>query len=279
MKKVFLPLLFVFFMASGCGAEKSGANSAANAEPPAGNALASDANVFNPWINSKLPNTREHNAETMQMLQHMGAAELRIEKEAMHRKSWREEIYPVVFGNKDARGEIIAVLDFADRKSAQIWKDVMDASKSINSNDCKIVVFGKNTEPYGTDLTGLAIWIAYSRPNQAMQYLEYALNRWNDVKDSQKSQGTVKKFVNEYDATAKSSDYPIHYSYYSRLKPPVPSDQEMTVGRYCFDAGNVNMYQATQVCKYYNIKSLPAVVVNGRLLNKVSKTAILNALK
>lgn len=213
------------------------------------------------------------------MLGSLGAKAQTIEGEAAHRKNWRDEIYPVVYGDKNAPGEIIVLLNFSSPESEQVWQAVVGASKSLSPSTCKIVVFGKSDENYGTDLMGLAIWLTHSRPGQAMSYLTYALKRWNEVKNAQRSSGGVKKFTNEYDATATASDYPIHYGYLSRLNPPVPASQELAVAKYCYDAGSVNTYQATQICQYYGVKSLPAVIVNGKVLGKVSTDSILAALK
>ena len=127
---------------------------------------------------------------------------------------------------------------------------------------------------------GLGIWISHSRPGQAMPYLTYALGQWNKVKADQKStRGKAVPFQNEYDATVKNTDYPIHYSYFSHLRPPVPASQELSVAKYCYDAGNVNLYQAEQISKYYGIKALPAVVVDGQHLSSVSAGSILKALQ
>lgn len=241
--------------------------------------LGASANDFNPWMKSSLPNTRASSAEGSQMLGALGATTQSIEKEAAHRKNWRDEIYPVVFGDKNAPGEIIVVLDFANRASESVWNAVEQASKSLSPAQCKIVVYARNGEPYGIDLMGLAIWIAHERPGQAMAYLDYSLKRWNEVKDAQKSAGINRIFKNEYDATVTNQDYPIHYAYLSRLSPPVPARQELAVAKYCFDAGNVNMYQANQVCQYYGVKKLPAVIVNGRILGSISADSILAALK
>lgn len=51
------------------------------------------------------------------------------------------------------------------------------------------------------------------------------------------------------------------------------------MAKYCYDAGNVNLYQTVQLCRYYGIKTLPAVVVDGKPLATVSAKSILNALK
>ena len=271
MRSLVLSLFLACILVAGCATQNSPAEG--------GSASGGAANAFNPWMNQKLPNTRASSSESQQMLAHLGATAQSIEGEAAHRKHWREEIYPIVFGSRTAPGEIIVLLDFAKTRSAEVWKNVVEASKSINPDTAKIVVFGHSGEPYGTDLMGLAIWISYSRPNQAMPYLTYALDRWNEVKEAQKRAGGAKKFTNEYDATASSTDFPIHYAYFKRLNPPVPASQELGLGKYCFDAGNVNMYQASQIASYYGVKSLPAVLVNGKILNNPEPAAILGALK
>lgn len=277
MRHFLLPLCVLACMMFGCGASGGAPTDgqvALSASEPGGG-----TNAFNPYMRDKLPNTRQTTSEGQQMLGHLGGRAQSIESEAAHRKNWRDEIYPVVFGDRKAPHEIIVVLDFSNPESQRIWQDVVQASKSLTPSQCKIVVFGRSKENYGTDLMGLAIWIAHSRPGQAMPYLTYALARWNEVKAQQKSSGVVKKFTNEYDATAKSTDYPIHYAYFSRLNPPLPANQELAVAKYCYDAGNVNMYQAVQVCEYYGVSKVPAVIVDGKPLGKVSADAILAALK
>lgn len=273
MRKIILPALIVSCLLFGCGAGPQGQADTSGASPAGG------AGAFNPWLNASLPNTRSIGSEGQEMLGAMGGHAQSIEGEAAHRKNWREEIYPIVFGQKDAPHEILAVLDFANPQSEKAWEAVEAASRQLSPASCKIVVFGRSGENYGTDLMGLAIWIAVNRPDQAMPYLTYALKRWNEVKAAQKAAGAQKKFINEYDAVASAHDYPIHYNYLARLKPPVPASQELAVAKYCYDAGNVNMYQANQVCQYYGVKSLPAVIVDGRPLASISADAILAALK
>ena len=51
------------------------------------------------------------------------------------------------------------------------------------------------------------------------------------------------------------------------------------MARYCYDAGNVNMYQASQVASYYGVKTLPAVLVDGRILENPDAGDITEALK
>lgn len=280
MKQCILPMVLAISLLFGCAA--GDASQTATGEPGAAQVSANPgggANDFNPWMNKRLPNTRQTTSEGAQMLGMLGAKAQTIEGEAAHRKNWRDEIYPIVFGDKNAPGEIIAVLDFSNPASEKVWNQVVEASKSLSPGQCKIVVYGKSHENYGTDLMGLAIWLSHSRKGQALPYLSYALKRWNEVKSAQKSAGNVKKFTNEYDATASAQDMPIHYGYLAHLNPPIPQSQELAVAKYCYDAGNVNMYQATQVCDYYGIKTVPAVVVNGKVLSRPSASAILAALR
>lgn len=279
MGKFIMPLLLAAALL-GCAASDNGGAMPAEGqidleqgEPGAG------ANDFNPFMRQKLPGSRQLSAEGQKMLGAMGGRAQSIEGEAAHRRNWRDEIYPVVFGEKKAPHEIIVILNFSSPQSEKIWKAVVDASKSLSPAQCKIAVFGRSKENYGTDLMGLAIWLCHSRPGQAMPYLTYALTRWNEVKAAQKKNGALKNFTNEYDATATAQDYPIHYGYLMHLKPAIPASQELAVAKYCYDAGNVNMYQAVQVSRYYGVSSAPAVIVDGRPLKKVSAESILAALK
>lgn len=273
MRRGWIIGVFMLSLLFGCGAANKSDTGAASVSS------SGDGNAFNPYTQKKLPNLRATNSEGEQMLGSLGAKPQTIEGEAAHRKNWRDEIYPVVFGDKNSPGEIIAVLNFSNPESEKVWNAVVAASKSLSPSQCKIVVFGKSDENYGTDLMGLAIWLSHSRPGQAMPYLTYALKRWNEVKNAQRSAGSVKKFTNEYDAVATAQDFPIHYGYLSRLNPPVPSNRELAVAKYCYDAGSVNTYQTTQVCQYYGVKKLPAVIVNGKVLSSVSADSILAALK
>lgn len=274
MRRFILPLMFLAVMLGGCAAAQQDDFTAAAVISAGGS-----ANAFNPFMQSALPNMRTPTSEGQAMLGAMGGKGQSIEEEARHRKYWRNEIYPVVFGDPKAPGEIIVLLNFANPASEKVWQAVTAASKSLTPSQCKIAVFGRSTETYGTDLMGMAIYLVHARPGQAMPWLTYALNRWNAAKTAQKQAGTVKKFANEYDAVAKSSDLPIPFGYYSRLNPPITASQELALSKYCYDAGNVNMYQANQICQYYGVSSLPAVIVNGKVLGKVTSGSILAALK
>ena len=214
------------------------------------------------------------------MINQLGGKVTSIEGEAAYRPQWKTEVYPVVFGDPKAPHEVLVLLDFAAPESARVWRAASEAARSLSPAQCKIVVFANSSEYYGTDLMGMAIWIVHNRPGQAMPYLTYALERWNSVKAAQKkARGKAVPFHNEYDATVQSTDYPIHYSYMARLRPPVPASQELAVAKYCYDAGNVNLYQAQQISQFYGAGRLPAVVVDGTVLGSVSSAAILKSLQ
>lgn len=51
------------------------------------------------------------------------------------------------------------------------------------------------------------------------------------------------------------------------------------MAQYVYDAGNVNLFQASEAAKYYSVKRLPAVVVDGRVLSSPSASAITGAVK
>lgn len=272
MNKLFLPALAAILLL-GCGAGQQDAILATETGVSGG------ANDFNPYMREKLPNTRQLSSEGSKLLGELGAKAQSIEGETKYRKNWREEIYPVVFGERKAPHEIIVVLNFSEPACEQLWQAVVEASKALQPAECKIALYGKSDENYGTDLTGLAIWLAHSRKGQAMPWVSYALSRWNVAKAAQKSAGNVKKFTSEYDSAPTPQDMPIMYSYLAQLKPPISAKQELELSRYCYNAGNVNMYQATQICQYYGVKKLPAVIVDGKVLGNVTPEAILGALK
>ncbi len=279
MRGLLMTMLCAAMLLAGCGAGSGGhaAGGAVSLSPTVQNG---NTNQYNPHLHQNMPNMRSATAEGAAMLQKMGGSVPTIEGEAAHRPQWKHEVYPVVFGDPTAPHEILVLLDFAAPQSEKIWQAVVDASRSLSPQQCKIAVFANSKEYYGTDLMGLAIWITHSRPGQAMPYLTYALGQWNKVKAEQKStRGRAVPFQNEYDATVKNTDYPIHYAYLSHLRPPVPASQELSVARYCYDAGNVNLYQAEQISRYYGIKNLPAVIVDGQALSSVSAASILKALQ
>ncbi|MDR2573290.1 MAG: hypothetical protein LBC94_02905 [Desulfovibrio sp.] len=272
MRNCLAAVLCLVLYATVCGPEA--ARVAAAASPGKG------VNAFNPYMNDVLPDTRRLSAESEQMIKRMGASAHRIEGEIAYRRHWREELYPIVFGDARALHEILVLLDFAAPQSEKIWQAVAEAARSLSPARVKIAVFARSGENYGTDLMGFAIWLSHSRPDQAMPWLSHALARWNAVKVEQKRlKGRAASFNSEYDATAQPSDYPMLYEYMSRLRPAVAPERELEISKYCYDAGNVNLYQAVQISGYYGVKSLPAVIVDGKPLAAPSAAAIAQALQ
>lgn len=295
MKKILSLVIVSFFLLAGCAGSVSGTGSgqaAGNAasqgqdmsgQPgqkvvPGGKAP-SGANLFNPYLNERLPNLRQTAPQGAELLGMLGGGRQSIEGEAAHRPAWKKELYPVVFGSPTAPHEIIVILDFSAPESAKTWQAVVTASRNLTPSACKVVVFGNSRETYGTDLMGLGIWLAQARPAQAMPWYTYALERWNAVKAAQRAAGKAKQFRQEYDTTVNPGDYPIHYSYLSKLNPPVPEESELDIVRYSYDAGNVNLYQAVQIASYYGIDRLPAIIADGKVLRQPTASAILAAIR
>ncbi len=240
-------------------------------------AHAGEAHIFNPYLSAKLP-SGQLQGESAKMAQSLGGTSSNLQSEIHYRKFWRQEAYPVVFGNPQASHEVLVFLDYAIPQSQNLWAQVVQASQRMNAQHVKIAVFAKNTEPYGTELMGGGIWFAYSHPSLALDYYTYTLQAWNTAKQRLQAQGVRRAFVNEYDATA-GSELPILYAYLERVQSMVPAQQHFDIVKYAFDAGNINMFQATLATQEYDVSSFPAVVINGQLLSSVSAQNILNALR
>lgn len=268
MKLFVLCVLCTGLVLTGCAAQDN-----AEVQVMPNTAAGGKANVFNPYMQKQLPNTRGLSSEG----QAFGNVAVAIEAEAAHRPHWREELYPVLFGRTTAPHEILVVLDFAKPQSRNLWQTVEQATKNLSPEQCKVVVFAKNSENYGTDLMGLAIWNSWARKGQGMVCLGQMLNAWNEAKAAQRAKGKARPFNNEYDS-AVGNGYPIHYSWLMKLRPAISENDELRISRYSYDAGNVNMYQAVQVMRYYGIASLPAVLVDGRAVGKVTPDSIVSAL-
>ncbi len=240
-------------------------------------ALAGESNMFNPYINATLPSPQLQ-GENAKMAQSLGAKSSNLQSEIHYRKLWRQEVYPVVYGSPEAPKEVLVFIDYAIPQSQNLWAQVILAAKSMQPQQVKIVVFAKNSEPYGTELMGGGIWLAYAQPATALDYYSFTLQRWNAVKSALQSQGRQRPFIHEYDATV-GSELPILYAYLDRVKHLVPSNQHFNIASYAFDAGNVNMYQAMLAAQEYGVHSFPAVVVNGKVIQSPNAQRILDALR
>ncbi len=240
-------------------------------------AHAGEAHIFNPYISEKLP-SGQLQGENAKMARSLGGKSSNLQSEIHYRKFWRQEAYPVVFGNPQAPHEVLVFLDYSVPQSQNLWAHVVQASQRMNAQHVKIAVFAKNTEPYGTELMGGGIWFAYSHPSLALDYYTYTLQAWNTAKQRLQTQGIRRAFVNEYDATV-GAELPILYAYLERAQHVVPAQQHFDIVKYAFDAGNINMFQATLAAQEYDVSSFPAVVVNGQRLSSVNTQTILDALR
>lgn len=240
--------------------------------------LAYAKNRYNPYMQQKLPGPL-HSDESMKILSTLGGHPTTIQDEASHRPHWREEIYPVVFGNKTAPGEVLVFLDYASPESAAVWREVVKAAASLNPQTSKIVVFGNSKEHYGTELMGGGIWMSYSRPAKAMDYITYSLDNWNRAKKRQQQNGVQRRFVYDVDSSFDTGALPILPAYLETLQPPLSTEAQARMVDDAYEAGNINMFQAMTASQHYKANTLPAVVVNGRLLQNPTAASIVSAAK
>lgn len=241
-------------------------------------ATASGGNKYNPYVQSRLPSGMVDESRD-QMLKEMGASAATLQDEVKHRPHWKEEVYPVVFGERKSANEVLVFLDYAAPQSEAVWLEVVKATKQLNPKTTKVVVLGRSSEKYGTELMGGGVWASYMRPQAAMQYFTYTLNRWNTVKAQQGRKGKPRSFVYEYDATVDATDQPILYTFLGQAQPPVPGKEHVDIVRYAYDAGNVNLFQAVSTAPDYGVKNFPAVVVNSRLISQPTAQKIVDAVK
>lgn len=238
-----------------------------------------NSNRYNPYVQSRLP-AAVPSDEVSQGIEKMGGKNTTIQDEASHRKNWKEELYPIVFGDQKAPNTIIVLLDYAAPQSQQVWNDVVQAVSRMDPNKVQVVVFGNSSEQYGTELMGYGIWMSFMRPKQAMAYFSYTLAQWNDVKRRQTAlHGKTRSFQYEFDGTAGETERPFVYNVIDQLKPPLSDKQQVELVKYAYDAGNINMFQAVELARDYAIRQLPAVIVNDTVLQQVTVPAIVNAIK
>lgn len=241
-------------------------------------ATASGGNQYNPYVQSRLPGGNV-DEEKSKMLKDMGASASSLQDEVKYRPHWKEEVYPVVFGDRKSPNEVLVFIDYAVPQSETLWQEVVKATRQLNPQTTKVVVLGKNSEKYGTELTGGGIWASYMRPRAALQYFTDSLSRWNTVKAQQRRKGKPRPFVYEYDATVSSTDQPILYAFLGRVQPPVPDKDHVDIVRYAYDAGNVNLFQAVSAAQHYGVQNFPTVVVNGSIISQPTAQKIVDAVK
>lgn len=245
-------------------------------ESPA--ALAAE-DVFNPYRHKILATSQRLADGEKILLDKLGGQTHSLQKEVAFRPDWKSEVYPVVFGNKEAPDEILVLLDYAVPESQSVWQEVLTASRSLDPGRVKIVVMGKSREKYAVELMGGAVWLARQRPDLAREYLRLTLERWNRTKQAQRQrEGKARPFQYEYDAVASPTEYPILYSVLKQLLPDSSEKTQFEVWKGAYNAGNVNCYQAVDAAYYYHV-NVPAVIVNGKPLSRPVAAAIIGALR
>ena len=138
-----------------------------------------EAGAFNPYVQKTFPSSFTPKGKSAQILNALGGEPQSILTDTAYRPHNREELYPVLFGDRRAPHEILVFLDFSEPSSATVWKAVRKAMSSLSPSQARVVLLASNREPYGMDMTGLVIWASYSRsPEQAADCLTWALDRW-----------------------------------------------------------------------------------------------------
>ena len=199
---------------------------------------AADANAFNPYTGKPLPVTRQVKGEEAKILSALGGTPRSIAADAAYRANWKEEIYPILKGSTASRHEVLVVIDFADPKS------------------------------------GLAIWACRERKGQAIDYVTWAMQRWDSIKQGLKKQGKARPFHNEYDAVLTRKDYPMVFVAMEKcFKPRVAAAEQSNLATYAYEAGNINLFQASEVCRYYELKSQSGLIVDGEVLDNPADLA------
>lgn len=234
--------------------------------------------VFNPYRHDMLATSSVMAETDKRLLDQIGGQRYSLQQEVRFRPHWKSEVYPIIFGDPDAPGEILVFLDYAVPQSQKLWQELMLASHSLDPRQVKIVIMGKSREKYAIELMGGAIWLARQQPKLVFDYFRLTLDRWNSMKQLQRQrEGKARPFHYEYDAVAAPTDYPILYIALKQLLPTISEDAQRTLFKDAYNAGNVNCYQAVDAARYYDVKSFPAVVVNGRLLSSPAAAQIVAA--
>ncbi|MDO5536064.1 MAG: hypothetical protein Q4F72_00835 [Desulfovibrionaceae bacterium] len=246
---------------------------------PAPAAADNDANAFNTYTGKPLPASRTPQGDEAEILKALGGRPRSIAADTAYRKHSRQELYPCLYGTPGAGHEVLVLLDFASPASRPLWEAVRGAVAKVPASAARVVLFGRSNEAYAMDLTGLAIWAARERPGQAVDYVTWALRRWDEVKAGQRRLGAERVFRDEYDAVVTPKDYPMVFTGMSRFRPAVPEKDQSEVARYVYDAGNVNLFQSTEVCSYYGVEKMPALVVDGKVYTKMTAAELVSLLK
>ncbi|MDO4840185.1 MAG: hypothetical protein Q3990_05865 [Desulfovibrionaceae bacterium] len=237
-------------------------------------------NAFNSYTGKPMPVSRVPKGDEARILSDLGGKPRSIATDTAYRANSKQELYPCLFGTPQSAHEVLAVIDFARPESKSLWAAVCGAVKKVSPAKAKVVLFGKSDEAYSIDLTGLAIWAARERSGQSMDYLTWALNRWHEIKDGLKKRGEKRIFRHEYDAVLDKKDFPMVFTAMTKcFRPAVSEKDQSTLAKYAYEAGNVNLFQATEVIKYYDVEKLPALVVDGKVYYEMTADKLASLLQ
>ena len=100
------------------------------------------------------------------------------------------------------------------------------------------------------------------------------MQRWDSIKQGLKKQGKARPFHNEYDAVLTRKDYPMVFVAMEKcFKPRVAAAEQSNLATYAYEAGNINLFQASEVCRYYELKSQSGLIVDGEVLDNPADLA------
>ena len=237
-------------------------------------------NAFNSYTGKPMPVSRVPKGDEARILSELGGKPRSIAADTAYRTHSKQELYPCLYGTPQSVHEVLVLIDFAKPASKTLWAAVCGAVKKVSPAQARVVLFGKSDEAYAIDLTGLAIWAARERSGQSMAYLSWALNRWHEIKDGLKQKGEHRIFRSEYDAVLNKKDYPMVFTAMTKcFKPAVSEKDQSDLAKYAYEAGNVNLFQATEVIKYYDVAKLPALVVDGKVCYEMTADQLAALLK
>lgn len=237
-------------------------------------------NAFNSYTGKAMPTSRAPKGDEARILNELGGKPRSIAADTAYRQHAKQELYPCLFGTPSSKHEVLFLMDFAEPASKALWASVSKAVQSASPSSAKVVLFGKSSETYAIDLAGLAIWAARERSGQSMQYLSWALSRWHEIKHGLKQRGQSRIFRSEYDAVLNKQDYPMVFTAMTKcFKPAVSEGEQSRVAKYAYEAGNVNLFQTTEVMNFYGVKKLPALVVDGTVYYEMSADKLASLIK
>lgn len=208
--RILAAVLVSGLLLGGCGGMSTGDTGPREKVNLASGVQNAKANAFNPYLHTSLPNLRANDAESQAMLQKWAAGQPPSKVKPRTGPSGSRKFIPYFLAIPKRRTKCWCRLRILPRRRVKRfgrrWQRPAALFRPSSARWRYLPTVRNITEPISW------AWASgfLTRPGQAMQYMTYALSRWNEVKAAQKKKGRVAAFNNEYDATAESSDFPIH---------------------------------------------------------------------